>query len=113
MVSASNRSLKGLRWIVEVENPAFSYDALADPGKSWEILTISCPHSSVVNWAGKCCGRRMRIEWPGRGRFEDVRCFVSFYEYFETKQSLSQVYGITDLLKVTLQNESFEAFLNS
>ena len=117
VVSASGRSLKAYQWILEVEDPSFSYDRLALPGSRWETLDDKIRSAVSAQLTGEL-GRevtraqgaeRVQHKRPLRGR-QMLRLVYGFYE---TKQSLSQVFGLTDLLRVHLVGDNLEAFINS
>jgi hypothetical protein len=117
VVSASGRSLKAYQWILEVEDPTKTYQQLALPGRRWETLDDKIRSALSAQLTGEL-GRevtraqgaeRVNHKRPLRGR-QMLRLVYGFYE---TKQSLSQVFGLTDLLKVQLQGDNLEAFLNS
>ena len=117
VVSASGRSLKAYQWILEVEDPTKTYQQLALPGRRWETLDDKIRSALSAQLTGEL-GRevtraqgaeRVNHKRPLRGR-QMLRLVYGFYE---TKQSLSQVFSLTDLLKVQPQGDNLEAFLNS
>jgi hypothetical protein len=117
VVSASGRGIKAYRWILEVEDASVQYQRLARPGHRWETLDDkirSAVSSQLQGELGREVTRAQNAERLTRKRPLCGRQVLRIvYEFYETKQSLSQVYGLTDLLRVHLQGDNLESFLNS
>jgi len=118
VVAASGRSREAFLWMLDVEEVTVSYEKLAEPGsknvslddKLRAAITDVCAGELGKELNRAAEDEKVKFRRPLAGR----QMLRLIYVYFQTKQSLNQVYGLTNLMKVNyLGDKNMEQFYNS
>ena len=118
VVAASGRSREAFLWMLDVEEVSVSYEKLAESGSKNESLDDKLRAAITDVCAGELGKELNRAAEEEKVKFRRPlagrQMLRLIYVYFQTKQSLNQVYGLTNLMKVTyLGDKNMEQFYNS